>query len=137
MMSPITHTPSSTSDGFDQAGSLNQSGPWMPNERQDQVDRAGARVEQEDEGDGGSHGRDERREGRTACARGRMPAWPGRACRRPPARVTIRTGTRITTNQSVLRADCHDLRVLGEQELVVARARSTPAGETRSYRVNE
>ena len=30
MMSPITQTPSSTSDGFDQAGSLNHSGPWMP-----------------------------------------------------------------------------------------------------------
>ena len=30
MMSPSTHTPSSSSDGFDRAGSLNHSGPWPP-----------------------------------------------------------------------------------------------------------
>src|SRR5882724_3945924 len=27
---PTPHSPSSTSDGFDQDGSWNQSGPWMP-----------------------------------------------------------------------------------------------------------
>ena len=27
---PMPHIESRTSDGFDQAGSLNQSGPWIP-----------------------------------------------------------------------------------------------------------
>ena len=61
-MFPIPQRERRTSDGFAQAGSLNQSGPLIPIFASSGVDRTGRGVEQVDEAERRGHRRDQRRE---------------------------------------------------------------------------
>ena len=100
---PMPHSASSTSDGFDHVGELNHSGPFDAELAEDRVDRAGGRVEQEDEAE---RRRDRRRERRQVEDRpeeaGARRARAVSAIATPSAKSTC-SGTMIAISQSVLR----------------------------------
>ena len=130
-MSPSTQTPSSTSDGFDQARVVEPQRTLDAEELEDRVDRAGARVEEEHERDDGRDRRHERGQVEQRCARIRMPASRAHEQRRRPASAV--TMPHRHQDHARTRACCrrpiHDLRVLGEQVLVVAQADPLRVGQ--------